>query len=67
MKNIFPILFFLVLSVNSKKTKESESISYSTVNWMSNLPDDKLVLLINIPGAHDSATNEVLPIAESMA
>ena len=67
MKNILPLLFFLILSINTIKTKKDESIPYSTVNWMSNLPDDKLILLINIPGAHDSATNEVLPIAESMA
>ena len=67
MKNILLILFFLILSINTIKTKKDESIPYSTVNWMSNLPDDKLILLINIPGAHDSATNEVLPIAESMA
>ena len=29
--------------------------------------DDKLVLLINIPGAHDTAANEMLPLAETMA
>ena len=67
MKNILPILLVLVLYSNSKEIKEDEYMPYSTVNWMSNLPDDKLVLLINIPGAHDTAANEMLPLAETMA
>ena len=68
MRNILLIiLFFLNQSSDSKVIEEFESIDYSTVNWMSNLPDDKLVLLINIPGAHDTSANELVPLAESMA
>ena len=68
MRNILLIiLFFLIQSSDSKIIEEFQSIDYSTVNWMSNLPDDKLVLLINIPGAHDTSANELVPLAESMA
>ena len=28
-------------------------------NWMSFLPDDKKLLLVNIPGAHDTAAHEI--------
>lgn len=35
--------------------------------WMSFLPDDKKLLLINIPGTHDTAANEMHPLAESVA
>jgi len=34
---------------------------------MSNLPDDRKVLLINIPCAHDSAANLVDVLGESVA
>ena len=36
-------------------------------NWMSNLPDDKKLLFINIPASHDTAANEMHPLAESVA
>jgi hypothetical protein len=34
---------------------------------MSNIPDNKLILLINMPGAHDTAANEMNPLAEDVA
>ena len=62
------ILFFLLVIYCTPKLLEEEELdSFSTINWMSNLPDDKKVLLINIPGAHDTAANEMVPLAESMA
>ena len=36
-------------------------------NWMSNLPDDKKLLFINIPASHDTASNEMHSLAESVA
>ena len=65
MKCIFAILITYSLIISSFQ-KYPDSLSYSTENWMSNLPDDKLVLLINIPGAHDTAANEMIPFAESL-
>ena len=68
MNNNLPIiLFFLLVIYCTPKLIEEELDSFSTINWMSNLPDDKKVLLINIPGAHDTAANEMVPLAESMA
>ena len=38
-------------------------------NWMSFIPDDRKLLLINIPGAHDAAANEInvigIPFAQT--
>ena len=71
MQKILPLILILItiLSSQTKIIEEEEvsPLSYSTLNWMSNLPDDKLVLFINIPGAHDTAANEMVPLAESMA
>ena len=69
MNNNLPIILFflLVIYCTPKLLEEEELDSFSTINWMSNLPDDKKVLLINIPGAHDTAANEMVPLAESMA
>ena len=70
MQKILPLILILItiLSTQTKIIEEEISpLSYSTLNWMSNLPDDKLVLFINIPGAHDTASNEMVPLAESMA
>ena len=67
-KKFLPLLLILILIQSSYPiiTEEKPSISYSTLNWMSNIPDDKLVLFINIPGAHDTAANEMVPLAETM-
>ena len=66
--NLQIILFFILAIYCAPKLLEEEELdSFSTINWMSNLPDDKKVLLINIPGAHDTAANEMVPLAESMA
>ena len=56
-------LIFLLLIIFSTQISVND---YSTLNWMSNLPDDKRILLINIPGAHDTAANIMDPLAESM-
>ena len=66
MKYIFPILILHILIISSIQKYPDSSLTYSTENWMSNLPDDKLVLLINIPGAHDTAANVMVPLAESL-
>ena len=59
MKYLFPIL--LVISFYP---------SFQIIegrNWMSNLPDDKKVLFINIPASHDTASNEMHPLAETVS
>ena len=66
MKYIFTLLITYSLIISSFQKYPDSSLTYSTENWMSNLPDDKLVLLINIPGAHDTAANEMVPLAESL-
>ena len=71
MQKILPLILILIIILSSQtkiiEEEEVSPLSYSTLNWMSNLPDDKLVLFINIPGAHDTAANEMVPLAESMA
>ena len=67
--NFFQFLYFLLIFVsNIKRPKpiQSES-SYSQNNWMSNIPDNKLLLLINIPATHDTAANIMNPLAEDLA
>ena len=66
MKSFSTIVLLFLISLSLSKNLESLS-PISTLNWMSYLPDDKNLLLINIPGAHDTAANEMVPLAESMA
>ena len=47
--------------------EEDNSESLNMANWMSNLPDDRKVLLINIPGAHDTPANLMHPLGESVS
>ena len=62
------ILLSFISSTISLQIEQSQSkFSYSTINWMSNIPDNKLILLINMPGAHDTAANEMNPLAEDVA
>ena len=67
--NFFPFLYDLLISISCIRSFEptQSKISYSTLNWMSNIPNNKLILLINIPGAHDTAANIMNPLAEDLA
>ena len=69
ISNFFPFLYVFIIYVSSIKSLEptQSKISYSTLNWMSNIPNNKLILLINIPGAHDTAANIMNPLAEDLA
>ena len=66
--NFFPSLLILLMFIsNAKSFQPKTKISYSTQNWMSNIPDTKLILLMNIPGAHDTSANIMNPLAEEVA
>ena len=66
--NFISFIFILLIFISSAKSfKPKSKISYSTQNWMSNIPDTKLVLLMNIPGAHDTSANIMNPLAEEVA
>ena len=54
MKYMFTISLVLFISSISQITSE-----VTMENWMSFLPDDKKLLLINIPGAHNTAAHEM--------
>ena len=54
----------LILFISSITQITSEM---TMANWMSMLPDDKKLLLINLPGAHDTAANEMHPLGEQVA
>ena len=54
MKYMFTISLVLFISSISQITSE-----VTMENWMSILPDDKKLLLINIPGAHNTAAHEM--------
>ena len=66
MNYLFPVLLIIFIISTFQISKE-QSTSLNMANWMSNLPDDKKVLLINIPGAHDTAANLMHPLSESLA
>jgi len=67
MKNQLPILLILFISSSLQIIEEGNSETLNTAKWMSNLPDDRKVLLINIPGAHDTSANLMHPLGESVA
>ena len=54
MKYIFTISLILFIISLSRITSEM-----TMENWMSFLPDDKKLLLVSIPGAHDTAAHEI--------
>lgn len=60
------ILLFLFICSTFQLYKDT-SANFNLKNWMSQLPDDQKVLLINIPGAHDTAANLMHPLGESVA
>lgn len=66
---IYTLIFFAIFIFSTAIIPEDEDnfLTLNTINWMSNLPDDKKVLLINIPGAHDTAANLMHPLSESLA
>ena len=54
--------YFVILFLFIYQTFQfnGDNLNIDMENWMSGIPDDRKVLLINIPGAHDTAANEVL-------
>lgn len=62
MNYVFLISFLIFISSISQITSEM-----TMANWMSFLPDERKLLLVNIPGAHDTASNEMHPLADSVA
>ena len=54
-------LFFINVYFYFKDKSTSE---YSSSNWMINIPDERPILLINIPGAHDSASKMPIYLEE---
>ena len=66
MKIIFALL--LIIFITSTKQLNGDTLKVeNAANWMSFLPDDKNILFINIPGAHDTSANLMVPLAESVA
>ena len=64
-KSILALSFFnllLILSnfklINNKNLLALDDIDMK--NWMSRLPDDKKIVLINLAGTHDSAAFDML-------
>lgn len=66
MNYLFPLLLIIFIISTFQISKE-QSTSLNMANWMSNLPDDKKILLINIPGTHNTAANVLHPLGESVA
>ena len=66
MNYLFPVLLIIFIISTFQISKE-QSTSLNMANWMSNLPDDKKILLINIPGTHNTAANVLHPLGESVA
>ena len=66
MNYLFPALLIIFIISTFQISKE-QSTSLNMANWMSNLPDDKKILLINIPGTHNTAANVLHPLGESVA
>lgn len=66
MNYLFPVLLIIFIISTFQISKE-QSTSLNMANWMSNLPDDKKILLINIPGSHNTAANVLHPLGESVA
>ena len=65
---IFKILIILISIILSfQKYPDLEPIPDNITKWMSYLPDDIFILLINIPGAHDAAANEIVDYADPVA
>ena len=67
---IFKILIILtsvILSIQKYPDSEQIPDNINITKWMSYLPDDIFILLINIPGAHDAAANEMFEYAEQFA
>ena len=66
-------MFFKILIIISsiilsfQKYPDLEQIPDNITKWMSYLPDDIFILLMNIPGAHDSAANEMLEYTKQFA
>ena len=58
------VLFTINTYIYFKYKSPSE---YSSNDWMSNIPDERPILLINIPGAHDAGSNVVATFAEELA
>jgi len=58
------VLFTINTYIYFKYKSPSE---YSSNDWMSNIPDERPILLINIPGAHDAGSNVVAAFAEELA
>ena len=59
MKFLFPILLVITIYPTFQIMEGR--------NWMSYIPDDKEILFINLPASHDTAANEMHPLAESVA
>ena len=66
MKIFFPFLLIIFI-VSSNQLNEGKLKEPEAPNWMSFIPDDKKLIFINIPGAHDTAANLMHPLGESMA
>lgn len=66
MNYLFPVLLIIFIISTFQISKE-QSTSLNMANWMSNLPDDKKILLINIPATHNTAANVLHPLGESVA
>ena len=66
MKAILLILLITLIAY-TKQLNKGKLSEQTSPNWMSYLPDDRNILFINIPGAHDTAANLMHPLAESMA
>jgi 1-phosphatidylinositol phosphodiesterase len=61
---LFPLLLIMLFASTKQFTGVKEK---DAPHWMSFLPDDKKLIFINIPGAHDTAANLMHPLGESMA
>lgn len=64
------ILLIIISTIKTLASSQSDSnanFEYSTLNWMSKIPNEKSILLINIPGTHDTAANIMNPLAEEVA
>ena len=58
---LFLTLFFINVYFYFKDKSTSE---YSSSNWMINIPDERPILLINIPGAHDAGSKMPMYLEE---
>ena len=64
---IFLIFLSTIKTLIAPQSNSNSSFDYSTFNWMSKIPNEKSILLINIPGTHDTAAHIMNPLAEDVA